>query len=72
MRESRFWQLMEGEFGQNYAPVLAGELVLSEYQLTTKQALAAGIQPRVVWETICRQQDVPEERWLGADTPPKR
>ncbi len=63
---------MEGEFGAGYAPVLAGELVISEYQLTAQQALRAGVEPRRVWEALCRQQDVPEERLLGADVPLKR
>lgn len=72
MRESRFWALMEDEFGENYAHVLAGELVISRYQLTARAALAAGLPPRDVWEAICEQQDVPEERRLGKDMPPKK
>ncbi len=63
---------MEGEFGEGYAHVLAGELVISEYQLTARQALEAGVQPRQVWASLCLQQDVPEERWLGRDITPKR
>lgn len=71
MRESRFWSLMADEFGERYAPVLAGQLVLTDYQLTPRQALAAGIAPREVWGAVCEQQDVPEERRLGKDRPPK-
>lgn len=72
MRESRFWTLMEDEFGASYAHVLAGEMVISRYQLTAKQALAAGVSPREVWEALCIQQDIPEERRFGKDRPPKR
>lgn len=72
MRESRFWTLMEDEFGTSYAHVLAGELVISRYQLTANQALAAGVSPREVWEALCIQQDIPEERRFGKDRPPKR
>ncbi|WP_150463050.1 DUF3046 domain-containing protein [Nesterenkonia ebinurensis] len=72
MRESRFWALMEGEFGERYAYVLADQLVISSLQLTAKQALAAGVPARHVWEAICEQQDVPESRRLGKDVPPKQ
>lgn len=71
MRESRFWTLMEDEFGKTYAHVLADQLVISKYQLTAKQALSSGIATRDVWESVCAQQDVPESRWLGRDIPPK-
>ncbi|MVT26200.1 DUF3046 domain-containing protein [Nesterenkonia alkaliphila] len=72
MRESRFWALMEGEFGGRYAHVLADQLVITSLQLTAKQALAAGVPARQVWEELCEQQDVPQERRLGKDNPPKR
>lgn len=72
MRESQFWQLMEDEFGDSYAHVLAGELVISRFQLTAADALASGVRPREVWESICIQQDVPEERRWGKDRPPKK
>lgn len=62
---------MEDEFGKAYAHVLADQLVITKYQLTTKEALAAGIDIREVWEAVCTQQDVPESRWLGRDIPAK-
>lgn len=71
MRLSRFWSLMEDEFGASYAHVLADTLVLTEFQLTVEESLRHGVGPRVVWEAVCRQQDVPEERRLGLDRPPK-
>jgi len=72
MRLSRFWSLMEGEFGSGYAHVLAGSLVLSAYQKTASEALGSGAAPRDVWEAVCDQQEVPAERRLGRDIPPKR
>ena len=69
MRLSRFWFLMEGEFTPGYAHVLAGSLVLSEYQKTVNQALDAGVAPRDVWDAVCEQQEVPAERRLGRDIP---
>ncbi|RJN33249.1 DUF3046 domain-containing protein [Nesterenkonia natronophila] len=71
MRESRFWMLMEEEFGKNYAHVLADQLVITPFQLTAREALGAGVSTREVWEALCIQQDVPEERRLGRDIPPK-
>ncbi|TLP96066.1 DUF3046 domain-containing protein [Nesterenkonia salmonea] len=71
MRESRFWALMEDEFGKAYAHVLADQLVITPFQLTAKEALGAGVSTREVWEAVCVQQDVPEERRLGRDIPPK-
>jgi len=72
MRISQFWQLMEDEFGATYAHVLAGQLVLTRFQLTAADALSHGVQPREIWESICAQQDVPEERRWGRDRPPKK
>ncbi|GAA1149905.1 DUF3046 domain-containing protein [Nesterenkonia lutea] len=71
MRQSRFWFLMEDEFGSGYAHVLADSLVLSEYQKTAKASLEAGVNPRDVWEAVCEQQDVPVDRRLGRDIQPK-
>ncbi len=71
MRESRFWFLMEGEFGAGYAHVLADSLVLSQYQKTAKAALESGVSPRDVWDAVCDQQDVPVDRRLGRDIAPK-
>lgn len=71
MRESQFWQLMEDEFGSTYAHVLAGQLVISRFQLTAAAALASGVPPRDIWDAICVQQEVPEPRRWGRDRPPK-
>lgn len=49
MRESRFWALMEDEFGKAYAHVLADQLVITPFQLTAKEALGAGVSTREVW-----------------------
>lgn len=72
MRLSRFWELMEGEFGPSYAHVLADTLVLSAYQLSVTGALEAGVPARDVWDAVCDQQEVPPHRRLGEDVPPRR
>ncbi|NBW73313.1 MAG: DUF3046 domain-containing protein [Microbacteriaceae bacterium] len=72
MRHSDFQILMEDEFGAEYAAVLLRDLVLTELDdMTGSQAIASGIDPKEVWLAICRAQNVPEERWLGANKKPK-
>ena len=72
MRLSRFWELMNDEFGSGYAHVLVDTLVLKNYPGTAGQALNEGIDPKEVWKEICIIQEVPEERHFGVDKPPKR
>ncbi|MEN9748720.1 MAG: hypothetical protein RLZZ603_1412 [Actinomycetota bacterium] len=70
MRLSQFSELMNDEFGAPYARVLLDDLVLGSLNdLTGAQALAAGVDPREVWQAICRQNGVPAERWHGKSKP---
>jgi hypothetical protein len=67
VRLSKFWELMNDEFGQGYAASLAQDHVLGALGgLTAMQALDAGESPRTVWHAICDDMDVPVERRLGA------
>lgn len=69
---SNFWRLMDDEFGAGYSRTLASSLVLAEVGgVTADEALAKGVAPRDVWLAICNMQDVPPERRLGKDIPPK-
>lgn len=68
VRLSDFWRNMDHEFGPRYSRVLAETLALSEFNsMTANEALNRGMQPREVWQAICKAQDVPSERWLGPD-----
>ncbi|QCY46640.1 hypothetical protein GcLGCM259_0884 [Glutamicibacter creatinolyticus] len=68
VRLSDFWRNMEHEFGPRYSRVLAGSLALTELgSLNASQALERGIDPKTVWEAVCRIQEVPTDRWLGPD-----
>lgn len=68
VRLSDFWRNMDHEFGPRYSRVLAETLALSEFNsMTANEALNRGVQPREVWQAICKAQDVPSERWLGPD-----
>ncbi|MGO1230881.1 DUF3046 domain-containing protein [Glutamicibacter arilaitensis] len=72
MKNSDFWSSMENEFGSRYSHVLADSMSLTELDsLTAAEALNKGVKPKMIWEAICRAQDVPAERWLGVDIEPK-
>ncbi|MDN5789519.1 MAG: DUF3046 domain-containing protein [Micrococcales bacterium] len=66
MRMSHFWTLMEDEFGTAYSGSLVRDHVLGALgDRTALVALADGVEPRRVWEAICQDMDIPEERRLG-------
>lgn len=72
MRVSEFWRLMGDEFGEAPGRYLAASLSLTELgSRTADAALAAGEEPRRVWEALCRMQEVPPERWWGKELPPR-
>ena len=72
VRLSDFWRLMDDEFGAGYSRTLATSLVLAEVGgVTAAEALDKGAAPKMVWQAICKMQDVPPERWLGRDIAPK-
>ena len=72
MRLSDFQTLMADEFGPEYAAVLLNDLVLTELaDLTGQKALDAGLEPKEVWQAICRAQNVPVERWHGLNKKPR-
>ena len=72
VRLSHFWQLMDDEFGPAYARSLARDHVVGALGNRSPQAaLDAGAPPREVWLALCRDMDVPQERWLGKEPPPR-
>lgn len=72
MRLSDFWRLMDDEFGERYSRTLARDLVVDQLgDRTAAEALDVGVDPRAVWEAVCRAQDVPGERRLGRDVKPR-
>ncbi|WP_435199107.1 DUF3046 domain-containing protein [Janibacter sp. GS2] len=71
MRVSRFWTLMEDEFGEGYAHTLArGHVIQALGERTVAVALEQGESPRRVWEALCEDVGVPEHRRLGVDREP--
>lgn len=68
MHEREFWELVDEIFGRSYGRTLAHDQQLTKLGgLTAETALAAGEQPRVVWNVLCDQMDVPDRRRWGAD-----
>lgn len=71
MRLSEFRRAVTAEFGESYGAALLRDLVLDDLafnglsDLTSEQALAAGVPPRTVWLALCRATDVPESRRHG-------
>lgn len=64
---------MAEEFGAAYAGSLAASHVMSALGgRTAEEALAAGVSPREVWEALCDDLDVPEERRHGRERPGRR
>jgi hypothetical protein len=72
VRVSEFWRRMDDEFGRARAGVIVDSLHLPGLWTTAAQALDSGVDPRRVWAAICDLHDVPEQRRLGKDVPPKR
>lgn len=51
------------EFGPAYADSFARDFVMSELGgRTVEQALAAGVDPRIVWRAVCVAMDIPAAR----------
>ena len=71
MRESHFWTLLDDEFGSANAGVIASSLELPGLKATAEQSLAAGVDPRIVWQAVCDLHGIPAERRLGKDQAPR-
>ncbi len=62
---SEFWQAVSEEFGDAYGRTVTTDIVLSEFDRTAVEAIAAGDNTRAVWVALCQATDVPRERWHG-------
>lgn len=69
MRLTEFHQLLTDEFGDAEARWIAHSHVLPMLGGTPDELIDAGVNPRQVWEELCRDFDVPDERRLGIDRP---
>ena len=73
VRHSRLATLLADEFGAAHAATIRQDHVLVALGgRTADQALRHGLTPRVIWEAICADFDVPPKRRLGRDRPDAR
>lgn len=73
MRLSQFWQVMEQEFGGPYGRALAASHAIHALEdRTASEAIDAGVPVRRVWEALCDDMEVPEERRLPRDRRARR
>lgn len=63
MRLTAFWDQMRAQFGDAYAASVAKDYVLTDLDgRTAEQALADGVEPKLIWQAICTAFEVPEHR----------
>lgn len=68
MREREFWQLLDEVFGRSYGRSLAHDQALTMLGgMSVVEALEAGEEPRLVWNVLCDQMDIPDSRRWGRD-----
>ena len=63
MRLTAFWERMRAQFGDVYAESVAKDHVLAVLGgRTVNQALADGIDAKIVWRAVCEGFSIPESR----------
>ncbi len=68
MREREFWGLLEEVFGRTYGRSIAVDQQIPQLNsMTPQQAIEAGEEPRVVWNLLCDQMDIPDSQRWGRD-----
>lgn len=67
MRLAQFNQLVSDEFGSALGQFHVDSHVLSGYGQTSAELIEQGVDVREVWWALCRDFEVPENRWLGED-----
>lgn len=65
MRRAEFMRAVEAEFGGLGSVLLQDQSLAALDGQTPNAALDRGVAPRVVWDALCRANDVPPERRSG-------
>lgn len=72
MKLSRFFELVQDEFGEQFSAVVLNDTRLDLLaDQTPQQLLDSGEDPRAIWLAICQQLAVPQERWQGRNKIPR-
>lgn len=61
MQYSQFWQAVDGVLGEVKGRSLAFDIVLSPWQKTAVEAIADGVEPQIVWDSLRQELDIPDE-----------
>ncbi|WP_047259741.1 DUF3046 domain-containing protein [Corynebacterium uterequi] len=69
MRLTEFARLLDDEFGPARGRWIADSHVLPRRGATASELVERGVDLKVIWEELCAEFDVPEERQLGRDRP---
>ena len=67
MTLTKFHKLVRDEFGDSRGSYLLDSHVISELGVTAAEAVEGGADLREVWELLCADFDIPEQRRLGVD-----
>jgi hypothetical protein len=63
VRLTEFWAKMRAQFGDAYAESVAKDHVLAALgSRTVNQALADGVDTKVVWRAVCEAFRIPERK----------
>ena len=69
MRLTEFHQLVTDEFGDAKGKWVVSSHIFPGEGKTAGELIDAGVDPRTVWDRLCEDFDVPDERRLGLDRP---
>ncbi|CAB4571164.1 unannotated protein [freshwater metagenome] len=72
MTLSRFFELVQDEFGEQLAEVILSDTRLDHLaDQTPRQLIQAGEDPKAIWLAICDQLNVPADRRQGKNKSPR-
>lgn len=67
MRLTEFYRLVSDEFGEAKGKWILHSHVLADWGRTAEEMMSEGENLRRVWQGLCADFSVPEERQLGRD-----
>ena len=59
MRLTDFWERMDAVLGPAYSHSWARDVVLADLGVTVDQAIASGIDTKIIWHAVCDTVEVP-------------
>ena len=66
MTLSRFYELLQEEFGTAFSQVVLKDTRLTQLgDLTPTELISKGHDTKELWLEICRAMEIPKERWHG-------